>query len=156
VNEEFDKCIFKLHIPPAFYFDRDGRETNQRIDEVRSKITKPGIQLEFTHNMMTTQELVNWLGQNTINCYFYDYPLPAGLASAPDYALAARRPIAVSNNMMLKHFSKCNPSVIINEPYTLKQIISNGVAPLEHLHKAYSKESFLTDWGNAINHFINQ
>jgi hypothetical protein len=156
VNEEFDECIFKLHIPPAFYFDRDGHETNKRIQEVRNKITKPGIKLEFSHNMMSSQDLVNWLSQNTINCYLYDYPLPAGLASAPDYALAARRPIAVSNNMMLKHFSKCTPSVIINEPFNLKQIIANGITPLEDLYKDYSKESFLSDWSNAINHFISQ
>jgi hypothetical protein len=155
INREFDECVFKLHMPPAYYFDQNGEHINQRINEVRSIITKPGIQVEFSHHMMDTQELVNWLSQNTINCYLYDYEHPAGLASAPDYALAAKRPIAVSNNMMLKNFRSCVPSVILDEPYTLKQIIQNGIEPLKGLHQDYSKESFLQDWRRAIDHFLS-
>jgi len=155
VNEEFDECIFRLHMPPSWYMDRDGYHINERINEVSNIIKKPNIRVEFSHHMMNTQELVNWLSQNTINCYLYNYPSPAGLASAPDYALSAKRPIAVSNNHMLKNFFHCSPSVVVNEPHTLKEIISNGTKPLEILYNSYSENNFLNDWEKAINHFIS-
>lgn len=154
VNEEFDECIFRLHMVHNYYSDRDGSQANQRINEVMSVITKPGIKLEFTHDMLSTQDLVNWLAQNTINCYLYDYPNPAGLASSPDYALAAKRPITVSDNHMMMHFYNLNPSVIIHKPYTIRQIIENGTAPLEPLYQAYSEENFLNDWKNAIKRIL--
>jgi hypothetical protein len=155
VNQEFDKCLFRLHIPYSWFEDRDGHQTAQRVAEIRSLITKPGIKLEFSHDLIDTQELVDWLSQNTINCYLYDFPYDAGLASAPDYALAARRPIAVSRNHMMKHFHSLQPSVVLDDS-SIKQIIANGTAPLEPLYRAYSKESFLSDWTNVLTRILSK
>jgi hypothetical protein len=79
----------------------------------------------------------------------------AALASSIDYALAARRPIAVSRSNYFKDFFTCNPSVVINEPHSLKEIIANGIEPLKHLHESYTKENFIKNWSVAINKIIS-
>lgn len=154
VNQEFDECILRFHMAKSWFSDPNGMGIIQRINEIKAAITKPKIQVQVSTGMMETQDLVNWLSQNTINCYLYDFPLAAGLASAPDYAIAARRPIAVSNNHMLRHFADCTPSVILSEHNTLMQIVANGFSPIEPLYQAYSKENFLQDWSKIIDHLI--
>lgn len=154
VNSEFDECIFRLHMPRSWFLDRDGFETELRKNEIAPLITKPGIKIEYSHDIKNTQELVNWLSQNSINCYFYFNSANSGLASAPDYALAARRPIAVSSSEYFKNFYPCTPSVVIYEPFSLRQIIENGTEPLNELYEAYSEKNFHNDWFNAINYFL--
>lgn len=155
VNKEFDECIFRLHMPRSWFLDNYGYEIEHRKKEIEQIITKPNILVEYSHEMLETQDLVNWLSQNSINCYFYDNSPYSGLASAPDYALAARKPIAVSSSEYFKHFHKCEPSVVIDQPNTLKTIMNNGVEPLLEMYEAYSKDSFLKDWSNAIKHFLS-
>jgi hypothetical protein len=155
INDEFDEAIFRLHMPRSWFMDHYGEETAQRKFEISRIITKPGIKVEYTHHMMEPQEMVNWLSQNSINCYFYDRMDHAALASSTDYALAARRPIAVSRSNYFKDFFTCNPSVVINEPHSLKEIIANGIEPLKHLHESYTKENFIKNWSVAINKIIS-
>jgi len=153
VNEEFDEAIFRLHMPYSYFEDRHGHQTERRKFEVDAMITKPGIKVEFSHDLKDTQELINWMSQNSINCYLYDVPQFAGLASAPDYGLACRRPMVVSNNHMMMHFFQCKPSVVIDHS-SLRKIIANGTAPLEPLYKAYSPENFTQDWVNVIDRLV--
>jgi hypothetical protein len=104
VQEEFDEAIIRLHIPNSFYGDPHGFEAMRRVNEVKSIIKKPNIKIEHSHNLMSTNEVIDFLNQNTINCYFYDYLHGAGLASSPDYALATDRPIAVTKSHQLRNF----------------------------------------------------
>jgi hypothetical protein len=155
VNAEFTECIFRLHMPQSWFMDHHGQEIQRRKFEIQQIITKPGIKVEYSHHMMEPQEVVNWLSQNSINCYFYDRMDHAALASATDYALAARKPIAVSRSNYFKDFFACDPSVVINEPYSLKQIMQHGIEPIKHLHQKYSKENFIRNWTDGINHFLS-
>ena len=94
------------------------------------------------------------LAQNTINCYFYDYLDGCGLASSPDYALAAGRPIAVTRSHQMRNYWDLKPSVLI-EHSSIREIIANGTAPLEPLYKAYSKESVWQDYSRILNRLLN-
>ena len=155
VNHEFDECIFRLHMPQSWFMDHDGQETIRRKNEISNIIQKPGIRVEYTHHMMDPQDMVNWLSQNTINCYFYEPSDHAALASSTEYALAARRPIAVTRSSYFGDFLNCNPSVVIYEPHSLKEIIANGIEPLKHLHESYTKENFIKHWSDAVKHFLS-
>lgn len=150
VCQEFDEAIIRLHIPYSFFGDQGGWEARHRVNEVRD-ITrdKQGIKIEASHDLMSTGEVIEFLGQNTINCYFYDYLDGAGLASSPDYALAANRPIAVTKSHQLRNFLGINPSVCI-EDNSLKDIISFGLKPLEELRNKYSEENVLKDYEHVI------
>ncbi|MES2273182.1 MAG: hypothetical protein V4487_03215 [Chlamydiota bacterium] len=153
VQEEFDEAIIRLHIPFSFYGDPIGSEAKSRVAEVMNIIKKPGIKIEASHDLLSTQQFVEFLGQNTINCYFYDYLPGAGLASSPDYALAARRPIAITNSHQLRNFIGLTPSICI-ENNSLRDIISFGTTPLETLYNSYAEENVLSDYEKIIDHII--
>lgn len=149
VQNEFDSAIIRLNIPFAYFSDPHGDGARNAINIARSIIHKPGIKIEATHNLLNEQDLINFLAQNTINCYFYDNMPHAGLASSPDFALAAKRPIAVTNSNMLKEFLNLTPSICI-ENNSLKNIISYGTSPLESLYLKYSAENVLKNYEDTI------
>lgn len=153
VQEEFEEAIIRLHIPFSFYRDPMGNEAKNRVAEVMSIIKKPGIKVEASHDLLSTQQLIEFLSQNTINCYFYDALPNTGLASSPDYALAARRPIAVTKSHQLRNFIELRPSICIEEN-SLKNIISLGTAPLEVLYNSYAEENVLNDYEKTIDYII--
>lgn len=154
VQEEFDEAIIRLHIPYSFYGDPEGREAKSRVEEVRNIIKKPGIKIEASHDLLSTKEIVEFLSENTINCYFYDYLDGAGLASSPDYALSAKRPIAVTKSHQLRNFKNLSPSICI-EDNSLKDIISFGLKPLEELHEKYTEGNVIKDYEEIIDKIIS-
>jgi hypothetical protein len=153
VQEEFDEAIIRLHIPFSFYVDPRGNEARMRVAEVRHIIKKPGIKVESSHDLLSTDKIVEFLGESTINCYFYDYLPSPGLASSPDYALSARRPIAVTKSHQLRNFIGLTPSICI-EDNSLRDIISFGIKPLEKLHNLYTEESVLRDYEAMIDKLL--
>lgn len=150
VIKEFDEAVIKLHMPFAYYGDSNGEQAFQRIEEVKSIIKhKPGIELIATHEILEPDEIVNWLGQNTINCYFYDYLEGRCPSSSLDFAIAAKRPIAVTRSYQMRHVWNLTPSILIEEN-SLKTIIANGIRPLEPLYSLYSKESVCDDFSRGL------
>jgi hypothetical protein len=147
IQNEFDEAIFRLHIPFSFYCDRDGTEARKRIEEVRNIITKPGIKIEVSHNFLSNNEIIEWLHENTINCYFYTIS-DNGISSSPDYAIAARRPIAINNSSLYKHLHNLHPSIEI-EKNSLKQIINNGIVPLLPIYEKYDQKNVVKSYENV-------
>ena len=127
-------------MPYSYFCDRNGHEAKKRVNEVRSIITKPGIKIEVSHEFLSDEDIIKWLNENTINCYFYDYLPNSGIASSPDYAIAARRPIAVNNSRMLINLHNLSPSIEI-EKSSLKEIINNGITPLLPIYEKYKQEN---------------
>lgn len=157
VVKEFDEALIRLHIPRGYYESLAGADNatmsaNMVRDVVRNS-GKSGIEVHITHDFMSKQEIVDMLAQNTINCYFYDYLDQCGLASSPDYALAAGRPIAVTRSHQMRNFWNLSPTVLI-ENSSLREIISNGTAPLEPLYKAYTKENVMLEYSNALTQIL--
>ena len=94
VQREFDEAIIRLHMPDGYFTQPKNVYGPQILAQVNSIITKPGIKVEVSSDWFDEQGIVNWLAQNTVNCYFYDYLDGAGISGSIDYAIAARRPIA--------------------------------------------------------------
>ena len=153
VQDEFDEATLRLHIPAAYYGGPIWYNAQQRLQEVRQVLHKPGIEVVATFDMWDAQTLVNMLAQNTINCYLYDFLDGAGLSSSIDYALSARRPIASSRSHQMRNLWNLSPSVLVEEK-SLKEIIAQGTAPLEQLYIDYSAESVLNDYTRILQHLI--
>ena len=79
----------------------------------------------------------------------------AGLASSPDYALAAKRPIAVTKSHQLRNFLSISPSICI-EDNSLKDIISFGIEPLKDLYQLYSEENVIKDYELTIEKILEK
>lgn len=150
VNNEFDEAILRLHIPFSYYGTRENIQ--HILDDVYKQITKPCIKIEVSHDFLTDEEIVKWLSENTVNCYFNDYLDGAGIASSPDYAISARRPIAITKSHQFRNMWNLSPSIIIGEN-TLKQIIENGTKPLEPLYEKYSHKNLISAYEKICDGF---
>jgi len=155
VQEEFDEAIIRLHIPYSYFGDPNGNEARKRVDEVKQIIRKPGIKIEATHDFLSDEDIIQLLNKNTVNCYFYDFLEQSGIASSPDYAIAAMRPIAVNNSRMLINLHNLEPSIEI-EKISLKDIIKNGITPLVPIHETYKTSNVIHDYENICDILLNK
>lgn len=149
VNSEFEEAILRLHMPFSHFGDPEGNNNKIIMNNVRNIITKPGIQIEYSDTFMSDEDIVAFLAENDVNCYFYDYMDGSGIASSPDYAIMARKPIAITKSHMFRHMWDLSPSIIIDNS-SLKTIIENGIAPLEPLYKKYNHESVIRSYENIV------
>jgi hypothetical protein len=155
VIEEFDKAIIRLHIPFSLYGDPHGIRTQECVDEIKRILRNSKIQLEVSHDFKTDEEIVAWLGENDVNCYFYDYLDGCGIASSPDYAIASRKPIAITRSHQFRHMWNLSPSICIEEN-TLKKIIKNGITPLEPLYEKYTHENVINNYNMICDILYNK
>jgi hypothetical protein len=106
VNDQLDEALYQLHMPEAFFNGASGAALYAPgIEQAcREAITKPGIRLSVTTGHIGERELVFHLAANDVNCLFYVPGQPdAGLSSATDYLIAARRPMLLSDAAMFRH-----------------------------------------------------
>jgi hypothetical protein len=153
VEKQFDEAVLRLHIPFARFGDADGTHARARVEQVRDIITKPGIRLEFTHHLMSTPELLDFLAQNSINVFLYDEMRFRGISSVIDYALSVDRPIAISKSYMFRHLWGATPSIVA-EDSSLPQIIASGIGPLRAFKAAWTREKLVGQYETAIDRAI--
>ena len=150
VQKEFDEAELIFHCP--LHFPNNGHTPSEfmnNINLVKSKIYKPGIDFKLTTDIISNQELVYRLSQNTINCYF-NQDGPYNLTgSAIHTALASKRPIAIRKSRASKAYLNVNPSICI-EDNSLKTIIDNGFDPLMPLYEKFSPMNVCYDFENIV------
>lgn len=139
VQEEFDEAIIRINIPANGIVDQDGLEARRQIDLCRARLWKPGIEFKATHEFFDKTQLMDFLATNTLNAFLYDYIPKAGISSATDHAMAARRPIAITRSIMFRHLHDLDPAITI-ENRRLKEIILSGTRPYDHLLDEWSPE----------------
>lgn len=127
VQEEFDEAVIRLHIPNGDFVDRQGEEVAEKC---RNLIVKNGIELIVTHDFMTTDDLMDFLAQNTLNAFFYEEGKERGISSVIEKALAVRRPIAVTKSNMFRHILYGNPdleetAVCVDPDSQIKRIVKD-------------------------------
>src|SRR5258708_9101882 len=81
VNDQFDEAIIRLHIPRAFYGDRNGEASAGVFPGCYNEIKKEKIKLEITTNFLNDEDLLKFLASSTINMFLYDEMLGRGLSS---------------------------------------------------------------------------
>jgi len=151
VNEEFDEATVRIRLPLNTIVDSSGSYAYSMRNRLEKIPVKHGIKLEFSHEYLDSQQLLYWLAQNTANVFMYRNSVAHNACSSViDWAIAAGRPIAVSNDGMFHHVHKVEPSICLCKN-TLKTIIQNGTVPLEPLYKEWSWENLYQDYGKVIN-----
>jgi len=142
VSDSYDKASIRLHIPPNWSVDPDGLAARQIGLELINSAA-PDIRVETSHQWMSELDLLSWLSDNTINVFPYDAVPHPGISSSTDWALASRRPLAITKCGLFKHLSHLP---IVLESYSLKEIVSRGTEPIEPLWEEWNVERFLERW----------
>ncbi len=127
VQKEFDEAVINLHIPANEFFDPQGSGAKMLARQLREKITKKDIRLNVTHEFLSEDQLLDFLAENTINVFMYDPTELSpghGLSSAVDFAIAVRRPIAVTKCGLFRHLFHLNPSIVLRYRFSLKERVN--------------------------------
>lgn len=130
VQDEFDEACIRFHIPSSEFADPDGARARETVEHCRALIRKPGISLLATHDFMDERALLGFLSTNSINVFLYEDQLGRGVSSVVDLAVAAGRPIAVSESRMFRALHAVAPASRIVDS-SLRQILHAG--PVEIL-----------------------
>jgi hypothetical protein len=107
VAHQLDEAIVWLHTPEAYFNGVNGAPlyAPEVIAEARRVVAaKPGVRVEQSVAHVPEGEVVRMLAGCDVCCLLYQPGQPdAGLSSAFDYLIAARRPTLVSNASMFRH-----------------------------------------------------
>jgi len=126
VNMTLAEGTFDLHMPEAWFNGAEGRPLYGPaiLDSCRDQIDHGGrITFHHTSNHLPSPDLVDRLGKNDVNILLYAPGQPdAGLSSALDYLIAARRPAIVTDCAMFRHGL---PHVAVWPAVTLRDVLNH-------------------------------
>jgi glutaredoxin-related protein len=148
VQNEFDAAIIKFHIPSATFAGRM-EEILVFAEHCKKLIYKPNIVLEFSHEFFPMHEFIRRLSQNNLNIFLYDELRGHGISSAVERALSAKQPLALNRSYMFRHLWGVRPSIFVEE-LSLKEILSNGLAPLQEVYSRWTEKNFVQKWHTIL------
>jgi hypothetical protein len=154
VCEEFNQAIIRFNIPFSKYGDPDGIKAKKIISISKEIIQKyPEIHLEYSHDFLSEEELLQFLSLNSINVFLYsEDKWERGISSVVDYALSVKIPLAICNNStMFRHIINAEPSIVLSDTNKLKNIIANGTTPLEEFYNKWTAKNLILDYERIVN-----
>jgi hypothetical protein len=101
----------------------------------------------ITDHYMSNYELLEWLNESSVNCFYYDKKPSKGISSVIDYALSVDVPIAVTNCNMMRHIFCDEISIEKNK---ITDIISGGCSPLLEHKLKWSNENFINNFDKIM------
>lgn len=146
VNREFERAKIRINIPQGTY--ADARYADHLI-KLCQKTAKEGIEVVVTRDYMNKDELIQWCGQNTLNCFLYNRNMP-GLSATTDQAISSGRPLAVSTNETFRHI---HTSV---KPYpmrSLKDSIALSRSEVLRLQEEWKPQNFALRFEKVLEDF---
>lgn len=150
VEKEFDNAVVRFNIPFATFGDADGSMAKAIAEDCRRALTKTGIKLEISHEFLDEEELLDFLAQNTVNLFLYEaMDWERGISGTPDLALAVKRPMGITRQSMFRHILRATPSICV-EDSSIKEIIQNGIKPLEPFYDEWSQEIVCWDYNRIV------
>jgi hypothetical protein len=157
VCNEFDIAKLRLNIPFATFGDHDGASAKYEIDKIKEVISKnnKNIKLEYSHDFLNHSDLLKFLKQNDVNIFLYDKHETRSLSSTIDYALSIKKPIGISDSHMFRHINWVTPTIMLDNT-NIKDIINNGIEPLNKLYEIHSNKNLIEKFEYSINKFLNR
>lgn len=148
--QEVEYGTVRLLLPYATYGDADGSQARTMANRCRNMVNNSGITLEISHEFLPQPKLLEWLAGNTINVYIRPTNMNwRGVSSAPDSAIAVKRPLAVNKCGCFRHLHALTPSICV-EDSSLMEIIANGLSPTLPLRNKWSPENVRSDVERAL------
>ncbi len=154
VNKEFENAIVRINIPTSTYGDPHMWKMYQRnyadyLNELCNKVAKKGVELIITNEFMTKEQLIEWCGQNTLNCFLYNRNQP-GLSATTDQAISSGRPLVISNNETFRHIHR----YIRPYPFqSLRDAIASSIPQVQQMQKDWHPQNFATKFEEVLEDF---
>ncbi len=150
VCQEFETAELQFNIPFAKFGDESGAGARQWRADIESIVSQsPGVSCKISHILMPVPELLDWLAESTVNCFFYDENYGRGSSGTVDYALAVGKPIAITRSWQFKHVWQIDDSFVYPDQ-SLKTILSRGTSALDKFHEIWSAEKLIESFENGF------
>lgn len=146
VNQEFEKAKVRINMPPGTYTNE---EVADEIIQLCRATAKEGVEVVITRDFMSKDELIQWCGQNTLNCFLYNRNMP-GLSATTDQAISSGRPLAISMNETFRHIhARITPYPL----RSLKESIALSGAEVLQLQRDWQPQKFAEKSEEVLNDF---
>jgi hypothetical protein len=147
INESFDEVTINMNLTVAS-FGGTIEQVNNVAKKCFSKITKPEIHLNITHDYIPTEAgMIDWLANNTMNIYFYNPPNQwQGVGASADLAIASQSSLAVNDSYMYRHINSILGSCSRAD---IKNFIHND-EDVKKLYLEWSPERMTNDYKTMI------
>jgi SAM-dependent methyltransferase len=148
VKREFSEATIRFNIPAAAFGDPEGIEARKIAETCSQMVEGTRITLEVSHEFLTPEQLVDFLGENTINIFCYTDDRGRGISSAVDFAVASGRPFGVSDGTMFRHIRHRFPEVFISK-HGIKGVLEYGTEPVNKLRELWSDTKLVKSFRDA-------
>jgi hypothetical protein len=119
------------------------------LNELCNKVAKNGVQVIITNEFMTKEQLIEWCGQNTLNCFLYNRNQP-GLSATTDQAISSGRPLVISNNETFRHIHR----YIRPYPFqSLRDAIASSIPQVQQMQKDWHPQNFAAKFEEVLEDF---
>lgn len=145
VGAEFPGATVRLRIPSAAYGD-DGGDLARRHAASARAVSVGDVRVEVSHDFLGEDDLVRWLAGNHMNVFFYEPNGGRGISSVIDYAIAARRPIAINDSQMFRHVHR---TLGAYPAKSLRASLDSGHA-VDDLYRSWTPERLARDYADMI------
>lgn len=156
INNEFESATFRVHIPLNSKVDESGSYAYAMANKLRclhKSLNNPNLKLEITHDYKNEIDLLKWLSQNTINVFLYkSNNISIGCSSTVDWAIAAKRPIAVTEDPMFRHINIFAPETNIENG--MRNIIEMGIKPFKYIHNNWTERKFYENYCEVVDEIL--
>jgi len=136
VNDQYDNAIIKLIIPLGHYCNPN--ELEQTVAKCFAFNRKPGVELMVSTDFFSNEDLLFFLGSNTMNMFLYDRMEGRGISSTIDYALSVDVPIGISDSFMFRNIYDDSICVYKNR---ISDIMKNCVS--KKFREMYSQQNII-------------
>lgn len=151
VIHDFDRAHIRMNIPFAHFGDSNGdgaRWWSQHCHEILAAHNTPNITLTITHELLPESQLLDFLAANDINAFCYDDNIGRGISGTLDYALAVRRPIAITKSWQFQHM--WNDLMLLSPDNGLQEIMTAGIQHLEKYHIKWNDAAMIHAFTTAF------
>ena len=98
---------------------------------------------------MGVDQLLDFLAQNSLNAFLYEYQNGRGISSVVDHALAVKRPLALTRSSMFRHVNGTRPPITM-EDARLSDILARGFTPLARYARGVDAENLRWDYERIV------
>jgi hypothetical protein len=147
VAVEFPGATLRLRIPMARYGDDSGALARACAEECARTAIANGARVVVEHDFLPEGELIDWLSGNDLNVFFYEPNGGRGIASALDYAIAARRPIAINDSQMFRHVRE---RLGYYPQRNLRTLMENTGYVVESIYNEWSPERLVLEYADIL------
>lgn len=147
-------AILRAHLPAAAFGDAQG--TGSQHWAALMQAQTPGhVRLDVSYDFLDPTAMIDWLASNHLNAFFYDRNFGRGCASTIDYALAAERPIALTDSWQFRHVIDAKPRIFVEAPRSLAEILAAGIAPLQAFHRRWNTTTICAAYEALVDYWEN-